>query len=120
MVRESGLVAALGLLEQPHRFLFPAVDSTEHAGQDDGHRERMRVLRATRPPAAATKFMRVVGENAEISSCGFVVPPGDRVVGLVAESPRMVLVQDVAVRKRGVATADFGYCPGGFAIIAGQ
>jgi hypothetical protein len=77
--------AAFGLLEQPHGFAFPAIDSAENAGQDDGRRERLRVVRATRPPAATAKLMRVVRENAEFSGRGIAVPPGDRVVGLVAE-----------------------------------
>src|ERR1700722_6594455 len=62
--------------------------------------------------------MRVVGENAEISGGGIAVPSGDRVVGLVAEPPWMIVVKQVVVRKSGVATVYFGHCPGGFAIIA--
>ena len=74
----------------------------------------------TCPPAATAKLIRVVGESAEISGGGTVVPAGDRVVGLVTESPRMVLGQQVVVRKRGVATMDFGQCRGGCAVIPGQ
>src|ERR1700733_9935820 len=120
MARESRLVAAFGLLQQLDGFVSPAIDSAEDAGQDDGRRERLRMVRALRPPAATAKLVRVVGEHAEFSGGGIVVPPGDRVVGLVAEPPWMALVQQGVVRESGVATVAFGQGPGGFAVIAGQ